>query len=57
MYDILSDGQALLQNVHGHAVRQGNRWVVAAETFCGLLRLEGDPPRACSDPAVTALPS
>jgi hypothetical protein len=56
-YDILSGGQALLQNVHGHAVRQGSRWLVAAETFCGLLRLEGDAPRACSDPTVTALPS
>jgi hypothetical protein len=56
-YDILSGGQALLQNVHGHAVHQGSRWLVAAETFCGLLRLEGDAPHACSDPAVTALPS
>jgi hypothetical protein len=56
-YDILSNGQALLQDVHGHAVRQHGRWVVAAETFCGLLQLQGSAPHACSDPSVTALPS
>ncbi len=56
-YDILSNGQPLLQDVHGHAVRQKGTWVVAAETFCGLLKLQGQAPRACSDPSVTALPS
>jgi hypothetical protein len=56
-YEILGNGQPLLQNVLGHAVRQNGRWVVAAETFCGLLRLQQQAPRACSDPAVTALPS
>lgn len=56
-YDILSNGQPLLQNVYGHAVRQNGKWVVAAETFCGLLKLQGQAPHACSDPSVTALPS
>jgi hypothetical protein len=56
-YDILSNGQPLLQDVHGHAVRLNGRWVVAAETFCGLLKLQGQAPKACSDPSVTALPS
>jgi hypothetical protein len=56
-YDILSNGQPLLQDVHGHAVRQNGRWVVAAETFCGLLKLQGSAPHACSDPSATALPS
>jgi hypothetical protein len=56
-YDILSNGQPLLQDVHGHAVRQNGKWVVAAETFCGLLKLQGQAPHACSDPSVTALPS
>jgi hypothetical protein len=56
-YDILSDGSVVLQNVNGHAVRVEGRWVVAAETFCELLKLQGSAPRACSDPAATALPS
>jgi hypothetical protein len=56
-YDILSNGQPLLQNAQGHAVRQHGRWVVAAETFCGLMKLQGSAPHACSDPSVTALPS
>jgi hypothetical protein len=56
-YDILSKGSVVLQNVYGHAVNVRGRWLVAAETFCGLLKLQGNAPRACSDPSATALPS
>lgn len=56
-FTILSNGQPLLPNTHGNAVKQGGTWKVAAQTFCALLTLEGKPPAACNDPAVTSLPS
>jgi hypothetical protein len=55
-FTITGNGAALLSDVKGFAVREGGRWKVAATTFCLLLKLEGKPPSACSDPSITALP-
>jgi ABC-type phosphate transport system substrate-binding protein len=55
-FSILVGGQPLLKNAPGYAVRQNGRWQVAAKTFCGLLKLQGGAPKACDNPAVTALP-
>ena len=40
----------------GNAVREGGKWKVAAKTLCGLLKVEGDAPAACSKKSITALP-
>jgi hypothetical protein len=55
-FTITSGGSALLSKVPGYAVRAGNSWQVAAQTFCALLKLQQDAPAACDDPTVTALP-
>jgi hypothetical protein len=55
-FTISSAGSALLNKAPGYAVRTGGKWQVAAQTFCGLLALQGGAPDACNDPAVTALP-
>jgi hypothetical protein len=55
-FTINSGDTSMLKDVPGYAVRTGDRWQVAAQTFCGLLTLEGDAPDACKDPAITALP-
>jgi hypothetical protein len=55
-FTVLSNGTALLPGASGYAVRTGGRWQVAAQTFCGLLALQGGAPDACHDPAITALP-
>jgi len=47
----------VLQFRRGKAVREGNTWKVSAQTFCALLTLQGNPPSACSDANVTALPN
>jgi hypothetical protein len=46
-----------LANQTGTAVLIGGQWKVAATTFCGLIKLEGTPPAACTEATVTALPS
>lgn len=55
-FTLLGNGKPLLPNASGNAVREGGTWKVAAKTFCGLLQLQSTPPKACSDPRVTALP-
>jgi hypothetical protein len=40
----------------GKAVRENGTWKVAAQTFCGLLALEGQKPKQCTDPNVAGLP-
>lgn len=55
-FSISSGGKTLLPNATGDAVKENGTWKVAARTFCGLLRLEGTAPQACSDPKITALP-
>lgn len=55
-FTVTEGGSALLPNAPGYAVKTGDTWQVAAQTFCGLVKLEGDAPAACDDPAVTALP-
>jgi hypothetical protein len=55
-FTIRSGGGTLLSEAPGYAVKTGDTWQVAAQTFCGLLKLEGDAPAACDDAGVTALP-
>jgi hypothetical protein len=55
-FTISSGGGTLLSKAPGYAVKTGDTWQVAAQTFCGLLKLEGGAPAACDDAAVTALP-
>ena len=55
-FSVLVGGQPLLPGATGFAVRIGGSWKVAAVTFCGLLKLQGDKVDACNDPSVTALP-
>jgi hypothetical protein len=55
-FSLLSGGQVLLPNAPGYAVRADGRWLVAAQTFCALLRLQAAPPQQCSDRSLTALP-
>ncbi|HKC27174.1 MAG TPA: hypothetical protein VKB75_04105 [Jatrophihabitans sp.] len=55
-FSLLSAGRPLLADTHGYAVLEGGKWKVAAQTFCSLLTLNGNPPKACSNPAITALP-
>jgi hypothetical protein len=55
-FTINTGDTSMLNDAPGYAVRSGNTWQVAAQTFCGLLTLQGDAPDACNDPAVTALP-
>jgi hypothetical protein len=57
VFTIDSGGSPLLSNSPGYAVRENGRWKVAAQTFCGLLQLQGDAPSACQDPAITGLPN
>ena len=57
VFTIKSGGAPLLANSPGYAVRENGRWKVAAQTFCGLLQLQGDAPRACQDPTITTLPN
>jgi hypothetical protein len=56
-FTLKNNGAALLPNAAGFAVREGGSWKVAAQTFCGLLKLEGAKAAECSDTSVTALPS
>jgi hypothetical protein len=55
-FSVESGGSTLLSKAPGYAVKSGATWQVAAQTFCGLLKLEQDAPDACDDPSVTALP-
>lgn len=50
-------GKSLLPNSAGFAVREDGQWKVAAQTFCGLQKLQGSAPRLCDDHSITALPS
>jgi hypothetical protein len=56
-FSVISNGVVVLKDTPGKAVREGGTWKVAAQTFCALLTLQGNPPRACSDASVTALPN
>jgi hypothetical protein len=56
VFSILVNGKALLTDQPGYAVHDGGTWKVAAQTFCGLLTLQGSPPAACNAPAATTLP-
>ncbi|MGH8862373.1 MAG: hypothetical protein ACRDVG_14290 [Jatrophihabitantaceae bacterium] len=56
-FSITSNHVRVLSDVSGHAVREDGTWKVAAATFCQLLTLQGDAPKACNDASVTALSS
>jgi hypothetical protein len=55
-FSVTSGSATLLKDAPGNAVRENGTWKVAAKTFCGLLELQGDAPKACQDTTVTALP-
>jgi hypothetical protein len=55
-FSIKGGGASLLSDVTGYAVRETGQWKVAAQTFCGLLKLEGVTASACRDAAATTLP-
>lgn len=46
-YTIYVGGQPALKNQKGEALLQGGTWKVGAESFCGLLSLEGTKVPAC----------
>lgn len=54
-FSLLSGSKPLLPASPGNAVREGGTWKVAAKTFCGLLKLQNQAPKACNDPHTTAL--
>jgi hypothetical protein len=56
-FTLLGSGKPLLPDTPGYAVKEDGSWKVAAGTFCALLTLESAAPKACSDSAITALPS
>ena len=56
-YSLVSKGTPLLPNVSGFAVRENGTWKVAAQTYCSLLKLQGDVAPACNDKTITALPA
>jgi hypothetical protein len=51
-FTVLGNGSALLPNTPGYAVQENGTWKVAAQTFCGLISLQGKAPAACQEPAV-----
>jgi hypothetical protein len=57
VFTINSGGSPVLRDTPGKAVRENGTWKVAAQTFCALLRLEGDLPDVCNDKSIVALPS
>jgi hypothetical protein len=56
-YSLVSKGTPLLPNVGGFAVLENGTWKVSAQTYCNLLKLQGDVAPACSDKTITALPA
>ena len=55
-FTLLSHGSPLLANTKGKAVLVSGKWLLAADTYCGLLAASGHLPSQCS-PAVIAIPS
>lgn len=55
-FTVFVNGTAELPNAPGFAVRQNGKWKVAAQTFCQLLTLSNNAPKACNDPKINALP-
>lgn len=56
-YTVLMDGQPALTDQLGEAVLVGDTWKVGQATFCALLTLEGNPPRACAGPTTAPGPT
>ncbi|WP_280369969.1 hypothetical protein [Nocardia wallacei] len=46
-YTLLMGGNPVLPDQHGQAVKDGERWKVAAMTFCALATLQGGAIAAC----------
>jgi hypothetical protein len=56
-FDVSLDGQVILPNASGYAVKIGGDWKLAATTFCQLLTIEGTKTDLCKDPKETAFPT
>ncbi|WP_430333294.1 hypothetical protein [Rhodococcus sp. ACT016] len=57
-YSVSMNGQPVLANQMGEAVKVDGQWKVAQATFCDLLVLQGNPPPACGQPTTSpAAPS
>lgn len=56
VFTIYVNGQPVLPNQSGVAVREAGVWKVAGQTFCTLLKLQGSPPATCMSAAATSLP-
>lgn len=55
-FSILLDGNPMLPNYKGYAVREDGKWKVAGKTFCELMTLQGQTTPACNTPEATSLP-
>jgi hypothetical protein len=56
-FQVSLDGQVILPNASGYAVKEGGSWKLAATTFCQLINLEGYKTDLCKDPKETAFPT
>ncbi|HZZ97355.1 MAG TPA: hypothetical protein VFE19_10075 [Jatrophihabitantaceae bacterium] len=56
-FALLQNGKQLLPPTPGYAVLDHGKWKVSAATFCGLLQLQPNPPKKCSQAAITAFPT
>jgi hypothetical protein len=56
-FDVSLDGQVILPNASGYAVKEGGSWKLAATTFCQLINIEGYKTDLCKDPKETAFPT
>jgi hypothetical protein len=56
-FDVSLDGQVILPNASGYAVKVGGDWKLAATTFCQLLTIEGTSTPLCKDPKETSFPT
>jgi len=59
LFTLLVSGSPVLAGQKGYAVRENGTWVVAGDTFCGLLAAQGPSsvPNTCSMAAATSLPT
>jgi hypothetical protein len=46
-FDLVVNGQPVVPNQTGYAVKQDGKWKVAKTTFCTLAALGGSPPQGC----------
>jgi len=46
-FDLIVNGQPVVPNQTGYAVKQDGKWKVSKTTFCTLAALGGSPPQGC----------